>query len=191
MKIAITLAFIFVVGCEYHQPGFSAKPKAKSSTPGAVSAWKKANFKGLKVGSDKRSRALELFGRPTSSGNPEEQDVTEPLVVDYYEEFDEDYTRVLITSSKADGEIYNVIATPRNVTIDWVRQKFGPGYTSARYKILSCPGDTTTSRIIEASDGLLEHIEYRDAGITIVVENITVGDIVFLGRPYADEISCP
>jgi hypothetical protein len=204
VKISILLSFLALTGCSPSANRSSNtsirqsqnEPPASQAAPGKQTnkKWTRAVFKGLTMGIDLRDKSIKILGKPTSSGDPQEtdQDKKDPVIVDEYQDFDETYKNLLITSSRKTGTLYNIVAIPNDSSIEFVTGLFGSDYSRARYKLFECPGDSTTSNIIESLDGDLEYIEYREKGISISLNHNKVEEILFVSRPVGLESArCP
>lgn len=188
MKLLIHIIYLhfglLVVGCSSNPQLAAENSSSKAMSVGEPTlspepketdgAWRAAEFKSVRVGTDTRDKALKIFGKSIWSGDPPQedpdaQDETDPEIWDQFEGADEMYSRITVMSTKKDGKILLIEAQVPNLPLDVVLRRFGNNYQRKEYGYILCvEGDPKSAILVEKpGSGDIFHYEYPDLGISV------------------------
>lgn len=166
-------------------PANSDKSLMAEETKKDTEKWKPAIFKGIQVGKDSRDLARKKFGKPTWSGEPEDQNKKHPEIWDNYENVDELHKNITVMSSLKDGTILAIESHQDNLTVEEAMKIFGDDYKKTSYEFIPCTLKDGDGEIIEATSGSFTFIEYRSKGIVLRTDSSQkeVHDIEYRSGP--------
>ena len=158
-------------------------PVASSQQAGQVE-WAPARYHGLVVGKSTQEDVLKVLGKPTSSGKVADTNTRYTA----YEVSDPVPGKLMVIMSH--GILGEIDLYPKSrLTTAEAARKFGPDYQLVRYSIDDCLGGGGTSPLYEDSQGLVEHIEYRQLGMALNVHRGEVDTIMFVAKPFGPKHS--
>jgi hypothetical protein len=184
------------------QGGDSLKDVIASPTPSPSGRtgngkWQAGEFRSLKVGTDTRDKALRVLGEPVWTGDPFEEMPTGPddRTRDEFENVDEMYGRVAVTSLKKDGRILYIEASLPNVPIEEVLARFGKNYQRKRYGSILCVEGDPDSAIMIEKEGRYSRTWYLYPELGVVVPvgfEDKVNHVQYISEPpFPDDPKCP
>lgn len=160
--------------------------------------WQAAEFRTIKVGTDKREKVLKMFGKPVWTGDaPDETGLYETgtEIWDQYQNIDEMYGLVTFMSTIKDGKVFFIEAQVPSLPVEVVLQRFGDNYQRKEYVKKLCKEDDPESVVEVEGHGPYKSVYYiyPEQGIAIVTQNdVTVYAVQYRSNPVVpDDARCP
>jgi hypothetical protein len=140
--------------------------------------WKPASYRGVVVSQSSEKQLISILGKPNWIGK--EQDTGLPILTFSVTEPVPGKLTVYITHGLVTGMILSPTST---LSRQDIMRLFGAKYKVTHYAIDECATEGGTAPIYESSDGPITHLEYRDRGLAVVMQDSEVQAILFEGKP--------